>query len=108
MSVLRFLLGCALSSFVSVSSASADGDIYVGEKLAKEFCTGCHNVDPTGPFKLYPPSFASIAVYRSPVDIRGRILFRPLHSSMPQLGHMLTPDNVDNLVAYIASLENDM
>ena len=65
----------------------------------------CHNVEPGGPFKLHPPSFASIAVFRSDDQIFGRIMFPPLHSSMPQIGYFLTPDNVEHLVAYIRSLE---
>ncbi|MGI9334490.1 MAG: c-type cytochrome, partial [Gammaproteobacteria bacterium] len=74
-------------------------------KIAREACARCHNVDPGGPFKQHPPSFASIAVFRSQEQIYGRIVFPPLHSSMPQIGYMLTPQNVNHIIAYIVSLE---
>jgi len=92
--------------FMSTLTAQADGDVVAGEKLAWQVCARCHNVERSGPSKQYPPSFASIAVFRSPEQIRGKIIFPPLHSSMPQLGTYFTPDNVNDLVAYITSLEN--
>ena len=91
---------------ISASTAFAEGDVVMGEEVARESCVRCHNVEANGPFKEHPPSFAAIAVYRSEEQIFGRIMFPPLHSAMPQLGYMLTPDNVDHLVAYIRSLEN--
>ena len=87
------------------TAASAEGDAEAGEALAREYCVRCHNVDPEGPFKQHPPSFASIAVYRSEGQVRGRILFPPLHSSMPEISYMLVPENVDDVIAYIMSLE---
>lgn len=104
---MRFSTICfTLGVFVaSVTPAFAAGDPAVGAKLAREHCTQCHDVEAGGAFKLHPPSFASIAVFRSEEQIFGRIMFPPLHSSMPQVGYLLTPDNVDHLVAYIVSLE---
>ena len=90
---------------ISVSAAVAEGDVVTGEEIAREFCVRCHNVEPDGPFKEHPPSFAAIAVYRSKEQIYGRIMYPPLHAAMPQLGHMLAPDNVEHLIAYIRSLE---
>lgn len=90
----------------SLSGAQAQGDAVEGEEIAREACTRCHDVDPGGPFKQHPPSFAAIAVYRSEEQIRGRIIFPPLHTAMPQMAYMLTPDNVEHLVAYIVTLEN--
>jgi mono/diheme cytochrome c family protein len=97
-------LGVILYAYLQV--AVAEPDAATGKKLAQEWCARCHNVDNDGPFKLHPPSFASIAVFRSKDQIYGRIVFPPLHASMPQIGYMLTPDNVDELVAYIVSLES--
>ena len=90
---------------LSVSAAFAEGDVNRGAEIARESCVRCHNVEPNGPFKEHPPSFAAIAVYRSDEQVYGRIMFPPLHAGMPQLGYMLTPDNVKHLVAYIRSLE---
>lgn len=96
------LLGAILA--ITAPHAHAD-DVARGLELAQEWCVRCHNIEPDGPFKQYPPSFASIAVYRSSEQIQSRIMIPPLHTSMPQLGFFLTPDNVDDLVAYIVSLE---
>jgi mono/diheme cytochrome c family protein len=100
--VLAFVVACL---GLGISAAAADGDVKEGERIARESCSRCHNVEPKGPFKLHPPSFASIAVYRSVEQIRGRIIFPPLHASMPEIGYMLSPRNVDHVVAYITSLE---
>ncbi|MEP3275833.1 MAG: cytochrome c [Stappiaceae bacterium] len=107
MSVVRFILIFGFALSVLSGAATAAGDAVVGEEVARQLCIECHNVEADGPFKLHPPSFASIAVYRSPEDIYGRILFPPLHSNMPQLGFMLTPETVENIIAYITSLEKN-
>jgi mono/diheme cytochrome c family protein len=94
---------------VSVSPALGAGDPVAGEKLAKEYCARCHEIGPNGAFKQYPPSFASIAVYRSAEQIYGRIVFPNMHvgSPMPEFVQnlFLKPQNVSDLVAYITSLE---
>jgi hypothetical protein len=56
------------------SAASAAGDPDAGEKLVKEHCVRCHDISPSGAFKTYPPSFASIAVYWSDEQIYARNL----------------------------------
>ena len=97
---------CCGILIASVSSAAfADGDAAKGGEIARESCVQCHNVEPGGPFQEQPPSFASIAVYRTDDQIYGRISYPPLHSVMPVIGYLLTPENIDNLVAYIRSLE---
>jgi len=102
----RLLSACLfIGVSVSASTAQAAGNVAKGEELARQVCARCHNVEPSGPFKLFPPSFAAIAVYRSPEQIRGKILYPQLHSGMPQLSSVLTPDGVVDLVAYITSLE---
>lgn len=105
MSLGKFGGWFSLFASMSISAALAEGDVATGEEIARESCVRCHNVETGGPFKENPPSFAAIAVYRSDDQIYGRIMFPPLHAAMPQLGYMLTPDNVDHLVAYIRSLE---
>ena len=99
------LVGAVLA--LTAANAYAEGDAEAGEKFAQEWCSRCHNVEPDGPFKQHPPSFASIAVYRSEDQIYGRMVFPPLHSGMPQLGYMLMPENVEDVLAYIISLEKE-
>lgn len=89
--------------------AAAEGGIAAGKAFAQEWCARCHDISATGPFKQHPPSFASIAVFRSPDQIWERIAVPPLHRGMPGLEWFLTGDRIettiDNLVAYIVSLE---
>ena len=105
MGLAKFVACYGVLTAISASTALAESDVAIGEEIARESCVRCHNVEPDGPFKEHPPSFAAIAVYRSEEQIYGRIVFPPLHSSMPQLGYMLSPDNVEHVVAYIRSLE---
>ena len=107
MCYLRFFVLIGLMCGAASISAREEGDPAIGRELAQEACARCHNVNSDGPFKLHPPSFAAIAVYRSEEQIFGRIVFPPLHAGMPQLGYILTPENVKHLVAYIQSLEAD-
>ena len=97
------LLSVGLST--GVLPVRAESDPANGGRLADEHCTRCHDVSADGGFKRHPPSFAAIAVYRSPEQIHGRIAFPPLHSSMPGIGYLLTPENIEDLVAYIVSLD---
>jgi mono/diheme cytochrome c family protein len=86
--------------------ARAAGDSSHGEKLAKEHCARCHDIAPNGAFKRYPPSFASIAAFRSEEQIYARIVFPALHSGMPEVAfYLLQPQQIADLVAYIVSLE---
>lgn len=96
---------CGILITIVSSAAFADGDAAKGGEIARESCVQCHNVEPDGPFMQQPPSFAAIAVYRSDEQIYGRISYPPLHSVMPVIGFLLTPENIDHLVAYIRSLE---
>ncbi len=90
---------------VFASHAYAAGDAAQGETLSEEICSRCHNVEPGAPFKEFPPSFASIAVYRAAEDIRWKIIAPPLHTGMPQF--YLTPDEIQHIIAYIISLEEE-
>lgn len=97
-------VAAALMQPVAWSSEEA-GNVASGKALAEEHCTRCHDISADGPFKLHPPSFASIAVYRSAEQIEGRIQFPSLHSAMPQMAYFMTPENIQDLVAYIVSLD---
>jgi mono/diheme cytochrome c family protein len=101
-----WFLSVLLAASVVGSSAFAAGDLAVGEKLAKEHCARCHDVAPGGAFKTYPPSFASIAKFRSEDQIYARIIFPQMHSSMPDFAiYVLPPERIRDIVAYIASLD---
>ncbi|MFA8386828.1 MAG: cytochrome c [Pelagibaca sp.] len=93
----------ALTGLASMAMAQ-EGNITMGRQIAEEYCVACHNVDPGGAFKQEPPSFAAIAIYRSPQQIRERIV-TPIHAAMPRYTEYMIGGNIDDMVAYIASLE---
>jgi mono/diheme cytochrome c family protein len=95
-------LGLALSFTAALAD---DGDAASGQKLAQEKCARCHNVEKGGAFKMHPPSFQAIAIYRDRPDIWGRIVAPSPHISMPDMQWVLTPDEVQDLLAYITSLD---
>lgn len=105
--VILILFSVVLTiSGLTQSQAFAAGDPSAGEKLAKEHCARCHDVGPSGAFKQYPPSFASIAVYRSEEQIYARIVFPSMHSGMPDVAfYLLQPNQIADLIAYITTLE---
>ena len=104
MSAIRLFVPCVALFAVMATSSHSAGLAVEGEELARQWCVRCHNVEVGGPFKMHPPSFASIAVYRSDEQIYSRIMIPPLHSNMPQIVYVLMPDNIEHLIAYIRSL----
>jgi mono/diheme cytochrome c family protein len=100
LSVLSLSLG-----ILQAGQSTAQGDAAAGQSLAEEWCARCHDISAGGAFKQTPPSFAAIAIYRADDDIRWRIQFPPVHAGMPQLGFLLDAEVLDDLVAFILSLE---
>jgi mono/diheme cytochrome c family protein len=94
-----------LASCVVISQTASAADIARGQKLAAEYCAKCHRIRIGAPSKLQPPSLASIAGYRRLEYIRGRIVSPDLHTNMPDVSWALQSDDVDDLLAYILSLE---
>ena len=101
MKILAPLFLLILSATMSQSVYAADAA--AGRKLAEQWCAKCHNIEKGAPFKLHPPSIASIAVYRLEQDIRGKII-EP-HIGMIDVKWVLPIEDIDNLTAYITSLE---
>jgi mono/diheme cytochrome c family protein len=99
LSLATFLLMTSPSS-----STAQDGNLEMGRLIADEYCSVCHNIQPTGPFKLETPSFAAIAKYRSVEQVRRRIV-TPIHQRMPRYKDYMIGGNIDDMVAYIMSLE---
>lgn len=83
---------------------SEEANVTMGKNIADEYCSECHNVWPNGPFKQDPPSFAAIAKYRSQEQIRQRIVSPGSHE-MPRYTEYMIAGNIDDMVAYIVSLE---
>ena len=100
---MKHLLACAAVCGLAAGPALADAE--VGAELAEMWCIGCHDIEPGGANKTYPPSFASIAWFREGTQIRARILYPPVHAAMPNMMAVLSPEQVVDLVDYIQSLE---
>ncbi len=91
------------------SPAYAEGSPEEGRKLAAEHCAQCHDIEPGGAFKEFPPSFASIAVFRSREQIYARVVFPPTHSGMPEIAfYNFSEDETADLISYIVSLEESL
>ena len=105
--MLKIRIVAGLFSICGLFAHPAFGqtDVLEGKDLAQTYCASCHNTEPNGPFKQNPPSFAAIGIYRSEEQMRERILFSSIHSGMPRMVRYLTPESVDQLIAYILSLE---
>jgi mono/diheme cytochrome c family protein len=95
-----FFVGVALAQ----SQVRAQGDADAGQDLAADWCSRCHDIGREGRMKQEPPSFAAIAVYRTADQIRSRIAAP--HTGMPEIAQVLGL-NLDDLVAYIVSLEEE-
>jgi len=101
--IVAVALAAALSAAAGFANAE---DLQAGRKLAERYCAKCHNIEKGGAPKLIPPTFASIAGYRAPNYIRSAIAAPDLHKGMPGMAWALpTADDIDNLTAYIVSLE---
>jgi mono/diheme cytochrome c family protein len=99
----RIMFACVLAALTATPGFA--GDAVKGHDIAAASCARCHVIEKGGAFKLMPPSFQSIAIYRTADDIWQRILSPNPHSSMPDTQWTLTPDQIQDLVAYITSLD---
>ena len=100
---LTFLL--AMSAFTGSQALAQEGDPARGQAIAQQQCARCHDVAKGGAFKQMPPSFQSIAIYRTKPDIWARIIAPSPHASMPDMTWALTADQVQDVLAYILSLD---
>ena len=104
MKKFAFTLG-ALAVLVAPAMAEDEPYLAAGKRTAEANCAQCHNTEPGGAFKLYPPSFAAIAKYYSPDVIAMKIMYPDHALLMPQFNKFMFRENVNNLVGYIVSLE---
>jgi mono/diheme cytochrome c family protein len=89
---------------LAVPQADA-ADAVNGRKIAAERCSRCHEIGKGGAFKQRPPTFQAIAIYRNPDDIWARIIAPSPHSGMPDVSWSMLPDEVQDVLAYITSLD---
>ncbi|WP_343080847.1 cytochrome c [Ostreiculturibacter nitratireducens] len=92
-------------TLASAAYSQEPGNPEAGKALAQEHCSNCHNIAEGGAFKLYPPSFAAIGTYMGTDMIRMRIMIPNVHTIMPRFYEIMTAANLNDLTAYIVSLE---
>lgn len=95
----------AVTCLGASAAAQERGNPDAGQALAVANCSQCHNVEPGGAMKLFPPSFAAIAAYMHPDIIPIRIMYPDHTAIMPQFHTYMNATNLNDLVAYIRSLE---
>jgi mono/diheme cytochrome c family protein len=90
----------ALVASSAVLAQSVPGDPVEGEKLAREICATCHEVD-KGQYGISlegAPAFQDVMT-----SLALRVFLRSPHEWMPDL--MLSETETDDVIAYILSLK---
>ncbi|WP_068112908.1 c-type cytochrome [Tropicimonas marinistellae] len=98
-------LAAVLSICFAGTSLADEPNISAGKRMAEANCSNCHNIEPGGAFKLYPPSFQAIAIYMDPQVMRMKVMFPDHATLMPQFHTYMFAENIDNIVGYIQTLD---
>jgi mono/diheme cytochrome c family protein len=102
-----FVIGASLL-IAPAAAIAQEGDPVKGLAIAQQQCARCHDVTKGGAFKKMPPSFQSIAIYRTKPDIWSRIIAPSPHAAMPDMTWTLTTEQVQDVLAYILSLDQQV
>jgi cytochrome c len=100
------LVAIFASTVLLALPALAQGNPRVGQRLAEVNCSRCHAIGRTGdsPLPIAPP-FRTLHT-RYPVENLAEALAEGImtgHPSMPEF--RLEPDQIENLIAYLKTLE---
>ena len=101
------LVGCALASFLGLRHSQAEdmiGNPVAGHELALNVCSECHWASEEQ-FVIpenEAPSFFQLADDPAYTPIGLRVALQTPHNNMPNL--MLTPQETDDVIAYIMEL----
>ena len=100
----RYVLSALVAmTMVASQTAFADGDVMEGERIAKDWCSSCHEVGSGPNSDTSAPSFATVANTRLlSVDYLDAWLINP---KPPMHTFKLSRPMVSNLVAYMRTLE---
>lgn len=89
---------CALAS----AAVAAQEPVERGQRLARQWCSGCHLVEPSNMASDVAPTFSQIAENRDLTPDRLRRWLSDPHPPMPNLS--LSRAEIEVLVAYLESL----
>lgn len=81
--------------------AQEQSSVESGRRLAINWCTGCHAVEPKTE-GLFAADFAEIANTPSTTRLSLKVFLRTSHKTMPNF--ILKPEEADDIAAYILSL----
>ena len=95
----------ALTAVIVAAAPAAAQDIARGERLAKAWCASCHQVGPNQGTSDVAPAFALIANDPDRPDSALRAWLIDPHPPMPDLN--LAEDEIEDLIAYIGTLQAD-
>ncbi len=97
-----FLAALALLPLTSLALAQ---DVAAGRAHARQVCAECHVVDGSGVRDGgKAPGFADVARMPSTTELSLKVFLQSPHASMPSIN--LTQRELDDMVAYILSLNN--
>ena len=98
----RLIILLGLLSIAGTAAAQDVGNPSAGRELASQWCSDCHDIAPSGQgSRGRAPAFAEVARMPSATALSLSVFLRTSHGNMPNV--MLSPDQSDNLVAYILS-----
>jgi mono/diheme cytochrome c family protein len=98
-------LGLAVLACAGAAQAQDRAEVSRGHALARAWCADCHGVEPgeaTGTFET-PPSFQTFAQNPEVTETALKAYLQSTHPLMPQV--KLSPDEIEEIVAYILSLK---
>jgi mono/diheme cytochrome c family protein len=107
---IAVLAALAVLLFVRLHNASGaplpSEGISAGHRLAEAWCRDCHAIEAdTAGARGGPPDFAAIANRPSTTALSLKVFFKTSHRRMPNL--IITPEQADDLSAYILSLRRN-
>jgi len=101
---LLLVLGLAVSGTNFSLAQDSIGDPAAGRRLAAGRCSACHAGDPSMDEPVMGArTFAEIANQQITTSYRIRTFLRTSHATMPN--YILSPDEIDDIAAYIMSLK---
>ena len=99
------LLGVGTICFVQSATGAEIGSPQAGLAFAETACAECHVVAEGAKSRLLTGASSFMTIAREPAttEFRLRVFFQTPHQAMPNF--LLSPEQTDDLVAYILSLK---
>jgi mono/diheme cytochrome c family protein len=80
------------------------GDVSAGQRLVQAECSSCHDGEGSASRQRPGPSLRAVAAMPSTTSMSLHAFLLTTHANMPN--YHLTPQEIDNVVAYILSLRS--